>query len=117
VIEDIKVREWFYTNKNHNRNEIAKILGVEYAHLKLENEDDLYATYDKKIRCLLGFFGRGSNHSYPNSILPYCLGYLLRAIYFCAGYGSSDFIRIHAKTCFYMESASLRTKMVQENFS
>ncbi len=44
MIEDIKVREWFYTNKNHKRNEIVKILGVEYAHLKLENEDDLYAT-------------------------------------------------------------------------
>ena len=44
MIEDIKIREWFYTNKNDKRNEIAKILGVEYAHLKLENEDDLYAT-------------------------------------------------------------------------
>ena len=44
MIEDIRVREWFYTNKNDKRNETAKILGVEYAHLRLENKDDLYAT-------------------------------------------------------------------------
>ncbi|MBA7682430.1 hypothetical protein ES703_90780 [subsurface metagenome] len=44
MIEDVQVREWYYANKNHKRNEIAKILGVEYVHLKLENGDDLYVT-------------------------------------------------------------------------
>lgn len=44
MIEDIQIREWFYSNKNHKKNEIPKILGIEYAHLRLGNEDDLYVT-------------------------------------------------------------------------
>ncbi|MDI6792904.1 MAG: hypothetical protein QME81_08580 [bacterium] len=44
MIEDIQIREWFYSEKNHNKNEIVKALDVEYAHIKLENEDDLYLT-------------------------------------------------------------------------
>jgi hypothetical protein len=44
MIEDISIREWFYKNKDHKRNEVTKILSVEYAHIKLENKDDLYIT-------------------------------------------------------------------------
>lgn len=44
MIEDAKIKEWFYRNRNNKRNEIAKILGVEYAHIKLESEDDIYIT-------------------------------------------------------------------------
>ena len=44
MIQDIQIREWYYRNKDHRENEIAKILGVEYAHIKLEDKDDLYVT-------------------------------------------------------------------------
>ena len=44
MIEDPKIKEWFYKNKDHERNTIARILDVEYGHMKLENDDDLYVT-------------------------------------------------------------------------
>ena len=44
VIKDIQIREWFFSNRNQKNNETAKILDVEYAHIKLENDDDLYLT-------------------------------------------------------------------------
>jgi len=44
MIEDAKIKEWFYKSKDHEKNTIARILGVEYAHVKLENEDDMYFT-------------------------------------------------------------------------
>jgi len=44
MIKNIKIREWYQKNKDHKRKKIAKILGVEYAHLRLENGDDLYFT-------------------------------------------------------------------------
>ncbi|MGA1823374.1 MAG: hypothetical protein ACMUIP_01835 [bacterium] len=44
MIEDNKISEWYYKNKNPDNNEILKIFGLEYAHLRLGNEDDLYVT-------------------------------------------------------------------------
>lgn len=44
MIKNLQLKEWFHNNKDHQRNEIVKVLGVEYAHLKLNNEDDLYLT-------------------------------------------------------------------------
>ena len=44
MIEDIKIREWFHKNKDNRKSEVTKILSVEYAHLFLENGDDLYIT-------------------------------------------------------------------------
>jgi hypothetical protein len=44
MIEDKRIREWFFKNKDHDGNDIAKILGAEYAHIKLGNEDDLFIT-------------------------------------------------------------------------
>ena len=44
MIEDAKIKEWFLKNKDQERNTIAKILDVEYAHMKLQSEDDLYIT-------------------------------------------------------------------------
>ena len=44
MIRDQKIREWFSKNKDHKRNEATKILGVEYAHLRLDSNDDLYIT-------------------------------------------------------------------------
>ncbi|GAG95263.1 unnamed protein product, partial [marine sediment metagenome] len=44
MIQDIQIREWYYRNKDHKKNGIAKILGVEYAHIRLEDKDDLYVT-------------------------------------------------------------------------
>jgi hypothetical protein len=44
MIQNTKIREWYYSSKNYKKNEIAKILGVEYAHVKLKNEGDLYIT-------------------------------------------------------------------------
>lgn len=44
MIEDIQIGEWYYKNKDHKKNEIVKILDVEYADLMLENKDDLYIT-------------------------------------------------------------------------
>ncbi|MFC1645664.1 hypothetical protein ACFL2Y_00600 [Candidatus Omnitrophota bacterium] len=42
MIKDIKIKEWFEKNKNDKKNVIAKILDIEYAHIKLKNKDDLY---------------------------------------------------------------------------
>ncbi|MFC1708759.1 hypothetical protein ACFL2J_01690 [Candidatus Omnitrophota bacterium] len=44
MIKDIKIKKWFEKNKSDKRNQIAKILGIEYAHIKLTNKDDLYLT-------------------------------------------------------------------------
>ncbi|MDP8218385.1 MAG: hypothetical protein P9M03_06645 [Candidatus Theseobacter exili] len=44
MIKNIRLKEWYHNTKNHNKNEITKILDVEYAHTKLENNDDLYVT-------------------------------------------------------------------------
>lgn len=44
MIKDIKLKEWFKNVKDKKRNELLKILDVEYAHLKLCNGDDLYVT-------------------------------------------------------------------------
>jgi len=46
MIKDIRIKKWFYADKNHKKNKIVKILGVEYAHLKLKKADDLYVTAD-----------------------------------------------------------------------
>lgn len=44
MIKDARIREWFYKNKDHKGNQIAKILDVEYAHLRLDDKSDLYVT-------------------------------------------------------------------------
>ncbi len=44
MIEDVKLKEWYQSNKENERNGLAKILDVEYAHIKLREEDDLYIT-------------------------------------------------------------------------
>ena len=44
MIEDSNIRAWYRKNKNPEKNDIIKILGLEYAHLILGNEDDLYVT-------------------------------------------------------------------------
>ncbi|MFC1704019.1 hypothetical protein ACFL1E_04485 [Candidatus Omnitrophota bacterium] len=44
MIKDIKIKEWFEKNKDGKNNAIAKILDVDYAHIKLQNKDDLYVT-------------------------------------------------------------------------
>jgi len=44
MIKDLKLREWHEKNKNCKKNEIVKILGVEYAHIKLTDNSDLYFT-------------------------------------------------------------------------
>ena len=44
MIKDIKIKKWYEKNKDRERNEIAKILGIEYAHLKLKDKSDLYFT-------------------------------------------------------------------------
>ncbi|MFC1631253.1 hypothetical protein ACFL1I_08270 [Candidatus Omnitrophota bacterium] len=44
MIKDLRIRKWYEKNKGHKKNEIAKILGVEYAHLKLKGVDDLFVT-------------------------------------------------------------------------
>ncbi|MBN1383620.1 MAG: hypothetical protein JW983_01900 [Elusimicrobia bacterium] len=44
MIEDIQIKEWYYKNRDHKKNEIVKILNVEYAHIILENKDDIYIT-------------------------------------------------------------------------
>lgn len=44
MIKDKKIREWFFNNKDQEGKDIAKILGAEYAHIKLGNEDDLFIT-------------------------------------------------------------------------
>lgn len=46
MIKDIQIKRWFYADRNNKKKEIVKILGVEYAHLKLKKEDDLYITAD-----------------------------------------------------------------------
>jgi hypothetical protein len=42
MIEDIQVKEWFFRNKTYKNTEITRILGVDYIHVKLENNDDIY---------------------------------------------------------------------------
>jgi hypothetical protein len=44
MIKDVKLKEWFENTPDKKRNELLKILDVEYAHLKLDNDDDLYVT-------------------------------------------------------------------------
>jgi len=44
LIRDQKIREWYYRNRDDRSCEIARILDVEYAHLILDNGDDLYIT-------------------------------------------------------------------------
>lgn len=44
MIRDLKIKEWFHNNADHERNMVSRILDVDYAHMKLENEDDLYIT-------------------------------------------------------------------------
>ncbi|MBN3039924.1 MAG: hypothetical protein JW867_02230 [Candidatus Omnitrophica bacterium] len=44
MIKDIKIKSWYEKNKNPRKNDVAKILGVEYAHLKLKNKSDIYIT-------------------------------------------------------------------------
>ncbi len=44
MIKDKKIRDWYKRHKDHKKNGIAKILGVEYAHLKLKDNSDLYFT-------------------------------------------------------------------------
>jgi len=44
MIKDIKIKEWYEKNKDHRKNEITKILDVEYAHLELKDNSDLYFT-------------------------------------------------------------------------
>ena len=44
MIKDGKIKEWFLNNTDHERNMVSRILDVDYAHMKLINEDDLYIT-------------------------------------------------------------------------
>jgi hypothetical protein len=44
MIKDTLIRRWFQANRDQAEKEIIKIFDVEYAHLKLENNDDLYVT-------------------------------------------------------------------------
>ncbi|MBN2406347.1 MAG: hypothetical protein JXJ19_01510 [Elusimicrobia bacterium] len=44
MIKDAKLKKWFESQKDRENNELLKILGVEYAHLILDNGDDLYVT-------------------------------------------------------------------------
>ena len=44
MIQDLQLKEWFLNQTDQLNNEIVKILNVEYAHLHLENGDDLYVT-------------------------------------------------------------------------
>jgi len=44
MIKDIKLKEWYEQNKDRKDHDIAKILDVEYAHVKLKDKSDLYFT-------------------------------------------------------------------------
>ena len=44
MITDVKIKEWYERNKDPKKNDVDIILGVDYAHLKLDNGDDLYVT-------------------------------------------------------------------------
>ena len=43
MITNIQLKEWYEQNKD-KAHDIVKVLGVEYAHVKLPNDDDLYVT-------------------------------------------------------------------------
>lgn len=44
MIEDNQIKKWYFKQRGHIQGEIVKILGVEYAHIHLDNKDDLYIT-------------------------------------------------------------------------
>ena len=44
MLKDIQIKKWFNRNKDQKNNEVDKVLGVEYVHLRLANEDDFYIT-------------------------------------------------------------------------
>ena len=44
MIENEQIRTWYQSKKDHKKNNITKILNVEYAHIKRGNNDDLYIT-------------------------------------------------------------------------
>jgi len=44
MIRDRKLKEWYKNNRDKKSYDITKILDVEYAHLKLQNSDDIFIT-------------------------------------------------------------------------
>ena len=44
MFEDLQIKQWFQSQKDHTLNKVVKILDVEYAHIILKNKDDLYIT-------------------------------------------------------------------------
>ena len=44
MIKDKKLKQWFAGQKNNKRCSLVKILDVEYAHLRLTDNSDLYIT-------------------------------------------------------------------------
>lgn len=44
MIQDVLIRNWYVKNRKSKNNKAIKILGVEYAHVKLKNGDDIYFT-------------------------------------------------------------------------
>lgn len=44
MIENIYLKEWYRVNKGNAKCEIVKIFDIEYAHISLEGQDDIYVT-------------------------------------------------------------------------
>ncbi len=44
MIKSEKLKEWYFSQPNSSQNTITRILDVEYAHIKLPDESDLYVT-------------------------------------------------------------------------
>jgi hypothetical protein len=44
MIQNHQLKEWYQKNKADANNALVKILGVEYAHIRLKNDDDIYIT-------------------------------------------------------------------------
>lgn len=44
MIKNQKLKDWYNSLQDKRRNELLKVLDVEYAHLRLKNNDDLYVT-------------------------------------------------------------------------
>jgi len=44
MIQNRELKEWYQTHKQDTHCELVKILGVEYAHIKLRNHEDIYVT-------------------------------------------------------------------------
>ncbi|MFH1479291.1 MAG: hypothetical protein ABIG92_05920 [Candidatus Omnitrophota bacterium] len=44
MIRDIRIKKWSYNNKDLKKNDIVRVLDVDYIHLRLEDKSDIYVT-------------------------------------------------------------------------